>query len=131
MIEKLTKENIKLNITAIFTLEQVKEVLSYLKNSKSILSIFSGRIYDIGLDAGKKFSEISNYAHENSSCKTLWASCRMAYDLITATECQADIITMSPDLIMKLKNFGKTPENYSIETVKAFYKDAKESGFKI
>ena len=131
LIDRLTKENIKLNITAIFTLQQVKTVLDSLKNSKNILSIFSGRIYDIGLDAEKIFSEISDYVHANSSCETLWASCRMAYDLITATKCRADIITMSPDLIKKLKNFGKTCEDYSIETVKTFYQDAKESGFKI
>ena len=55
----------------------------------------------------------------------------MAYDLITATKCRADIITMSPDLIKKLKSFGKTPEDYSIETVKMFFTDAKKSKYKI
>jgi len=131
LIAKLNQEKIKLNITAIFTLGQIKNILNYLKDSENILSIFSGRIYDIGLDAGELFSEMSSYVHQNSSCKTLWASCRMAYDLITATKCKADIITMGPDLITKLKNFEKTPEEYSIDTVKTFYKDAKDSGFKI
>ena len=61
----------------------------------------------------------------------MWASCRMAYDLITAEKSNADIITMNPSLAKKIKNFGKSPEDLSLETVKNFYNDAKDSGFKL
>ena len=130
LIKRLAGEDIKLNITAIFTLNQIKEIISEVQSSDHILSIFSGRLYDIGLDAGEIFKTISNFVHENSKCETLWASCRMAYDLITAEKSNADIITMSPSLAKKVKNFGKTPEEFSLDTVKTFYNDAKDSGFK-
>ena len=130
LIKKLVNESIKLNITAIFTLNQIKEIISEVQSSDHILSIFSGRLYDIGLDAGEIFKTISNFVHENSKCETLWASCRMAYDLITAEKSNADIITMSPSLAKKVKNFDKTPEEFSLDTVKTFYNDAKDSGFK-
>ena len=55
----------------------------------------------------------------------------MAYDLITAEKSNADIITMTPSLAKKIKNFGKSPEDFSLETVKNFYNDAKDSGFKL
>ena len=92
------------------------------------------RIYvenDIGLDAKKIFKDISTYVHSNSKCQTLWASCRMPYDYISAEESYADIITMPPEMIMKLKKFGKTSEECSKETVKTFFSDAKSSGYKI
>ena len=131
LIKRLTEENIKLNITAIFTLKQVKEILPVIKDTKTILSIFAGRLYDIGLDARKIFKEISDFSQSNSNCETLWASCRMPYDIIDATECKANIITMGADMVIKLKKFGKSANDYSLETVKGFYTDAKSSGFKI
>lgn len=131
LIKELSDQNIKLNITAIFTIEQIKNILGEIKDKQHILSIFSGRIYDIGLDAASIFKEISNYIHENSKCLSLWASCRMAYDLITAEKSSADIITMTPSLLNKIKLFGKSPKEFSLDTVKSFYDDAKKAGFKI
>ena len=60
--------NINLNITAIFTLDQIKAILHTIRDTKSIISVFAGRIYDVGLDASEKLSEISNFIHENSTC---------------------------------------------------------------
>jgi len=131
LIKKLSDEGVKLNITAIFTLDQIKKILGEIKNNKHILSIFSGRIYDIGLDAGELFREMSSYIHENSKCLSLWASCRMAYDLVTAEKAGGDIITMAPSFIEKLSLFGKKPEDFSLETVKGFFNDAKKANFKI
>lgn len=131
LIKKLAEEDVKLNITAIFTLNQIKEIVEVVKSSDHILSIFSGRIYDIGLDASEVFKAISDFVHKNSKCQTLWASCRMAYDLISAQKSNADIITMTPSLVKKIKNFGKSPEEYSLETVKNFFNDAKDAGFKL
>ncbi len=131
LISELVKQEIKLNITAIFTLDQIKEIIEVVKDSKTILSIFSGRIYDIGMNAEEKFTEMSDFIHNNSNCKSLWASCRMTYDYLTAKKASADIITMSPNLIKKMEIFNKDPLQYSKETVIGFYEDAKKAGFKI
>ncbi len=131
LIKKLTDEGIKLNITAIFTLDQIKNILEEIKNHPHILSIFSGRIYDIGKDASVLFKEMSDYIHSNSKCLSLWASCRMAYDLIASEKAGADIITMTPSLVKKINLFGTSPEEFSLDTVKGFYNDAKKAGFKI
>ena len=131
LIKNLIEEDIKLNITAIFTIDQIKEIIDIVKKSNCILSIFSGRIYDIGHDAKLKFTEMSQYIHENSNCNSLWASCRMPYDFINAKEVNANIITMPPEMIKKISFFGKDPLEYSKDTVKMFYNDAKSSNFKI
>ena len=131
LIEKLSNDKIKLNITAIFTLDQIRDILDAIKNYPHILSIFSGRIYDIGKDASILFKEMSDFIHSNSKCLSLWASCRMAYDLIAAEKAGADIITMTPSLVKKTKLFGTSPEDFSLDTVKGFYNDAKKAGFKI
>ena len=131
LVKNLIEEGVKLNITAIFTINQIKEINSIVRDSNCILSIFSGRIYDIGHDAKLKFTEMSQYIHENSNCKSLWASCRMTYDYFSAKDAKADIITMSPTLIKKMKLFNKDPIEYSNETVIGFYDDAKKAGYKI
>ena len=127
----LVHKKIKLNITAIFTLSQIKEILPILQNTTSILSIFSGRLYDIGIDAAEKFEIMSNYVHKHSKCKTLWASCRMAYDIKTAKKSKADIITISPSLFIKTNKFGYSALKYSKDTVKGFLIDSRKSSFKI
>ena len=131
LIKDLVEDGIKLNITAIFTIDQIKEIIDIVKDTNNILSIFSGRIYDIGQNAGDKFSDMTNYIHDKSNCKSLWASCRMTYDYFNAQNCKADIITMAPELIKKMKLFDKDPIEYSKETVIGFYEDAKKAGFKI
>ena len=128
---ELVKLKIKLNITAIFTIDQIKEILPHLKNSNSILSVFAGRIFDCGKDANKNMKDICDYVNANSNCKVLWASPRMAYDYINAINCGAQIITMQLSQIKKLKMFKKNLSDYSLETAKQFYNDAKESGYKL
>lgn len=130
LIKKITNEKIKLNITAIFTLGQIKKILPSIKNTETILSIFSGRIYDIGKNAEVEFKKINKYVKKYSHCKTLWASCRMPYDYFTARRSGANIITMSGGMIEKFKKFGTNPEKYSKETVIGFFNDAKKSKFK-
>ncbi len=131
LIEKLVNEKIKLNITAIFTIEQIQKIINAVKNTNTILSIFAGRIFDIGKDANKEFLEMSNFIKGESNCLSLWASCRMPYDYINAQNSNADIITMPSSMIKKISFFGKDPLEYSKDTVKMFYKDAKDSNFKI
>ena len=125
------KDHVKLNITAIFTIDQIKTILDDISSTKSILSIFGGRLYDIGVDAAKIIRKVSEYVHQNSNCELLWASPRMSYDIISAIECGCDIITMPNNLIKKLELFNLSPDEYSLQTVKMFYNDAIRSNYKI
>jgi len=131
VIQNLLDENVKLNITAIFLIDQVKEILQTVKDSETIISVFAGRIYDCGIDAKKEMKNINKLIKENSKCQSLWASTRMTYDYIAAKEVGTDIITMSISHIEKLKMIGMNPKEYSLKTVKQFYEDSKSSGFKI
>ncbi len=131
VLDQLVNSNTKLNVTAIFTKAQVEKIIPVLKDTNTFLSIFAGRIYDCGLDAFKDMSEICSFVKQNSDCETLWASPRMPYDYIAAMNSGADIITMQGAQIKKLSFFGKDPNEYSLETVKQFFNDAKASGFKI
>ena len=129
IIEKLTKQSVKLNITAIFTIEQVQEIIEPISDTECIISVFAGRLYDIGIDAKEKMQEMGEFIHKNSKCKILWASPRMSYDLIVANQVNCDIITVSIPLYKKLSILGKNPSEYSLETVKMFFNDAKRSGY--
>ena len=131
VIRTLSMEGVNLNITAIFTFAQIKEILPTIKNTNTIISVFAGRLYDIGLDAKVMMQEMSSYIHENSQCNLLWASPRMHYDAITAEICNCDIITMTNSMYKKMSLLGKTPEEYSLETVKMFFNDAQASGYKL
>ena len=130
IIKKLSQEGIKLNITAIFLIKQIELILKDIKETKTILSIFAGRLYDSGIDAKVKMNEMNKYVHENSNCQTLWASTRMVFDYIQAAEVNTDIITMQIDHLKKMKLFNLDSKDYSIKTVKQFFDDATESGFK-
>ena len=129
VIKTLVEEKIKLNITAIFTIDQVKTILPTLKYTESIISIFSGRLFDVGINAVKITGNIAEFIHQNSNCKILWASPRMVYDIINACNANCDIITMQSPLLKKIPLFQKSPEEYSLDTVKMFYNDAVESKY--
>tara|TARA_B100001057_G_C22828360_1_gene942352 strand:+ start:1057 stop:1779 length:723 start_codon:yes stop_codon:yes gene_type:complete len=131
LLSKLVKKRIPLNITAIFTLRQIKTILPIVKNTNSILSIFAGRIYDCGHDAYAEMEIMNKYIKKNSKCKSLWASCRMPFDIIKAIKTKTDIITMSIPMIKKIKNFVISKENFSKQTVKQFFLDAKKSNYKL
>ena len=132
IIENLSKNGIKLNITAIFTNTQLKEVLEFIdKKTPSILSVFAGRIADAGYDPEEAIKESVNLAHKYSNCEILWASTREIYNIFQAAKCGCQIITVPHDLLNKFKNIGKNLDEFSLETVKGFYNDAKEAGFKI
>jgi len=128
-IKTLSDESIHLNITAVFTINQIKEILPTIQETNSIISVFAGRLFDIGLDATKLMKEMSEYIHGHSSCSLLWASPRMHYDAISAQNVDCDIITMTSSMYKKMSLIGKTPEEYSVDTVRMFYNDAQASGF--
>lgn len=131
-IENLSKEGIKLNITAVFTIEQVKNIFSVLdKQTSSIISIFAGRIADSGIDPVKYFMKCKEGLELHPNLDFLWASPRELYNIYHAEEAGADIITVSEELIDKFKNIGKNLEQFSQETVKMFYNDALTAGYKL
>ena len=132
IIERLSNENVKLNITAIFTANQVKKVIAALNPEvKSIISIFSGRIADAGEDPVKNMQEALEICKVNPSAEVLWASCREFYNIIEADKLGCHIITVPNSILAKSKNYGKDLEEYSLETVKGFAEDARSLGFSI
>jgi transaldolase len=132
VMEFLSKNGVKINATAIMTVDQVKMVSEAIKdNAPCIISVFAGRIFDTQIDATQIVIESSNAILCNSQ-QILWASPRQVFDVVLAQQCGADIITMTPDLIKKmiaLKN--KNLFEYSLETCQMFYNDAKEAGFEL
>ena len=132
VIRELSSNGIKLNITAIYTYEQVKKVLLCLnKNSKSIISIFAGRMADVGKDPIPIIRKSVHLTNKHKNIEILWASTREAYNFLQAKKLGCEIITMPPKIIEKIKNFGKSFNALTLDTVKGFFRDAKKSGFKV
>jgi len=130
VIEKLINNNIKLNITAVFTHKQIDDLRRILPdNNDTIISIFAGRISD----TGRNPVHYIDYALSRLQGKgqILWASTRHVYNIFEAEEARCHIITVTPDQIKKLSLQDKDLTEYSLETVKMFYNDAVSSGFSL
>jgi transaldolase len=131
VLQELNESGIKTNITAVFSLDQIRNISKFINKDKTIISIFSGRLYDLGLDAFEIVNNIVKWNSENLGAKILWASPRMVYDIVNANKSGCDIITMSGSMLSKTSLWGKSPEDYSCETVKTFFKDASACGYKL
>ena len=132
LIKKLSDDGIPLNVTAVFTLEQVTNIFNNLnKDVPSIISVFAGRIADTGIDPVPIMKSSKEIISTNKNCELLWASPREALNIVQAEQCNCDIITATNDLIKKRSLFGKDLEEFSKETVLMFYEDAKSAGYKI
>ena len=132
LIKNLAKNNIKLNITAIMTLDQVKSVVSVLNHeTPSIISVFAGRIADTGRDPIPVMKESLNIMKKNTKSELLWASSRELLNIFQAEEIGCHIITVTKDIISKLKFIDYDLSKYSLDTVKGFYNDALDAKFKI
>ena len=132
VIKALSKKKIKLNITAVYTVNQVKKIIKSInKKSKTIISIFSGRMGDVGKDPIPIIKESVRLTKKLKNVKILWASTREAYNYLQAKNCGCSIITMPPSIIEKISKFGKTHQALTLDTVKKFLKDSKDSNFKI
>lgn len=131
VIKKLTDENIKVNVTAVFTEDQILNLSKILPNNKdNIVSIFAGRIADTGLDPTQSMLYAKFLI--GNKCSLLWASTREIYNIYQANHVWCDIITVTPDQIKKFVALqNKNLTEYSIETVKMFYDDAKSSGLSL
>ena len=132
VISVLSRKGIKLNITAVYTVEQVKKILkSVSKKSKTIISIFSGRMSDVGKDPIPIIKKSVYLAKKMKKVEILWASTREAYNYLQAKDCGCSIITMPPAIIEKISKFGKTYQELTLDTVRKFLKDSVKSNFKI
>ena len=132
VIKTLSQKGIKLNITAVYTVNQVKKILKSInKNSKTIISIFSGRMSDVGKDPVPIIKESVRLTKKMKKVEILWASTREAYNYLQAKKCGCSIITMPPAIIQKISKFGKTYQELTLDTVKKFLKDSRDSNFKI
>ena len=132
LVERLSNEGVKLNVTAVFTKSQIQSIYDALNPEiNSIISIFSGRIANAGIDPEPIVKFAVDLCSENAKIEILWASPREVFNLIQAERCGCHIITMTPNLIRSTKDIGKDLDQYSLETVKMFYDDAVKSGFKL
>ena len=132
VINKLSNKGIKLNITAVYTVSQVRKILKNInKNSKTIISIFAGRMADVGKDPFPIIKESVRLTRKLKKVDILWASTREAYNYTQAQNCGCSIITMPPSIIQKISKFGASFQNLTLDTVKKFLKDSKDSNFKI
>jgi len=132
LVKYLSDNNIKTNITAIFTQQQVKHIIPALKNSPaSYISIFAGRIADTGGRYKHTIKKTIDKTKHHKNIKVIWASCRETYNIIEANELKCDIITVNDNILNKLNLLNKNLNDFSLDTVKMFYNDAKESGYTI
>jgi len=132
LINKLSLEGVKVNVTAIFTKQQIQQVYDALNpDISSIISIFAGRIANAGVDPEPTMKFASDLSKDNELIETLWASSREVFNIIQAIRTNTNIITLAPSLINGSKEIGKDLDQYSLETVKMFYNDAKKSGFSL
>lgn len=130
VVRSLSSSGVKVNVTAVFTIPQVKEILGSLcAETASIISIFAGRIANAGVDPMPIMKKAVKLARPLPRCEILWASPRGALNVIQAEECGCHIITMTPDLLAAMKNFGKDLQEYSLETVQMFYRDAQSARY--
>ena len=132
VIKELNSQNIKLNITAVYTAKQTEKILKKInKKTKVIISIFAGRAGDTGKDPIPEFVKSIKLTKKFKNVEILWASVREPYNYLQAKQLGCHIITIPPAIIEKINIFGKTFDQLTIETVKAFLIDSKKSNFKI
>ena len=132
VISHLNNKNIKLNITAVYTAEQTFRILKKInKKTKVIISIFAGRMADKGKDPVPEFKKSIMLAKNYKNVEILWASVREPYNYVQAKQLSCHIITIPPQIIEKIENFGKPFKELTIDTVKAFLIDSKKSKYKL
>jgi len=132
VIQKLNTSNIKLNITAVYSSKQTKEILKQINNkTKVIISIFAGRMADVGKDPIPEIKKSIAIAKKFKNVEILWASVREPYNFLQAKELKCSIITIPPSIIEKIEKFGKSFDKLTTDTVKGFLIDSKKSRFKI
>ena len=132
VINELSNNNVKMNITAVYTYKQTKKILSRIKKkSDVIISIFAGRAGDVGKDPIPEIKKSISKSKKYNNVKILWASVREPYNYLQASQLGCHLITIPPNIITKIEKFGKSFKDLTKDTVKTFLVDSKKSGFKI
>ena len=132
VIEDLNKNNIKLNITAVYSWRQTEQILKRInKKTKVIISIFAGRMADCGKDPLPQFQKSIKIAKKFKNVEILWASTREPYNYLQAKKLGCQIITAPPSIIEKIEKFGKNFERLTTDTVKGFLIDSRKSNFSL
>ena len=132
LIGRLSKQGVLCNVTAIFTIDQLKSILNILDDeSKTFLSVFAGRIADAGIDPIPIMKKSVQSQKLKPKTSILWAATREVINIFQAENIGCQIITVPYDLVNKLSNIGKSLETLSLETVSKFYSDAKTAGYSI
>lgn len=133
LIDRMSQKGIKMNVTAIFTASDAKEVIDHLDpNVPSIVSIFAGRIADTGIHPAREIHPVISYkaSHQYNKCDILWASVREIYNIHEADALDCDIVTVVPEMIRKyISSKGKDLHQFSQETVQMFFDDATSAGY--
>ena len=133
LIKRLSSKQVRLNVTAVYTIEQVKAITDAVTEGvPTYVSVFAGRIADTGVDPLPLTKESVKVTHSKEGVQLLWASCREVYNVIQADEIGADIITCPADVVKKVNNnLGRDIGELSVDTVKGFAKDIQSSGLSI
>ena len=130
VIKELNHKKIKLNITAVYTIEQVKKIVRCIQtNTPVIISIFAGRMSDTGINPIPIFKKSIALVKKKKNIQILWASTREPYNFLQAKDLKCNIITMPPKIIDQIKSFGKSSTQLTLETIKGFLNDSKSSKF--
>ena len=131
-IKELNNNKIKLNITAVYKSKQTEQILKVIdKKTKVIISIFAGRMGDAGKDPIPEITKSIRLAKNFKNVEILWASVREPYNYLQAKKLGCQIITIPPETIQKIENFGKSFDQLMKETVRTFLEDSRKSRFKI
>jgi transaldolase len=132
LVRKLSQDGIPVNVTAIFTLKQVDDVVDAVRGgAPCFVSVFAGRIADTGIDPVPVMAEAVKKLRAASNTQLIWASPRELLNVFQADEIGCQVITVTNDIIKKLSLVGKDMDAYSLETVKMFYEDGKAAGYKL
>jgi transaldolase len=130
LVKRLSHAGIQLNVTALFTLEQVRDTVAALDpKTPAFISVFAGRIADTGRDPMPLMAAAHAITHTLPHAELIWASPRELLNVFHAEAVGCDIITVTNDVLAKLTNVGKDLAQFSLETVKMFHDDATKAGF--
>ena len=132
LIRRLAQAGVQLNVTALMTNDQVRDVLASLSPTvASYVSVFAGRVADTGCDPLPAMAEAVRLLQANPKAELIWASPRELLNIFHADSIGCHVITVTHDILAKLSLVGKDLAEYSLDTVKMFYNDAQAAGFRI
>lgn len=132
LVKRLAAKKVKLNVTGLMTLDQVKNVVASLEpNIPSYVSVFAGRVADTGYDPLPMMAKAVDILKSSPASELIWASPRELLNIFQADDIGCHVITVTNDILKKLSLVGYDLDQYSLDTIKMFYKDAIEAGFKL